>query len=83
MSWTCRDQGGFFIISGYSREAGKISGLREMEASGLRIPFTFPDPEHCVSLFVLLMSLWRWEAFLESGGEWSKTHAGCKIFVND
>ena len=63
MSWTCQDQGGFFIISGYSREAGKISGLREMEASGLRIPFTFPDPDPklCEPLCTL-------DVFVEVGG---------------
>ena len=38
------------------------------EASGLRIPVTFPFPD---PKLVLLMSSWRQEASLESRGEWS------------
>ena len=66
-------------MSGYSSGAGKIPGLTEREASGLRILLHFLfQIQNCVSLFVLLMSSQRQEASLESGGEWS-----CLVSVGD
>ena len=50
-------------MSGYSWGAGKISGLTEREASGLRITvtFPFPDPKLCKPLCAL-------DVFTEAGG---------------